>query len=260
MLLVDGGLGACSESSIFKCLQVVSIEQSRPQQLRVLLTTNIGINVPPNANRKQLNDAIDVAQLYKDEGIGNLTWIHTTEALGARAVTEDSVKTYVREPDPRNRVKWEAIVLPIIAGTCLCVPVGVPCTSAQLSHIRLRARANIYGCFAGFVIIGSALMLKIRRSRENGPIEAVAQTPHLLISRVLTAFRTPMTTLFRDHSHMSDVSSDVGLDCDDLEVDVRSLRPTRAVGKRGSAQLTHEMSMWTSEDTRKRNEMSRDEL
>lgn len=103
-------------------------------------------------------------------------------------------------------------------------------------------------------------MLKIRRSRENGPIEAVAQTPHLLISRVLTAFRTPVTSLFRDHSHMSDVSSDIGIDCDDLEVDVHSLRASRTIGKRGSAQLTHEMSVWTNKDTRKRNEMSRDEL
>lgn len=56
---------------------------------------------------------------------------------------------------------------------------------------------------------------------------------------------------------MSDVSSDIGIDCDDLEVDVHSLRPNRTIGKRGSTHLT-EMSVWTSEDARKRSEMSRD--
>lgn len=107
-------------------MQVVSIEQVKPQELRVLLTTNIGIDVPPNANRQQLDHAIDVAQLSKDAGISNLTWTHTTEALGTRAVTENFVKTEVREPDPRKRIKWEAIVLPIVAGmycllSCPCV-------------------------------------------------------------------------------------------------------------------------------------------
>lgn len=98
-------------------MQVSLIEQVRPRELRVLLTTNIGINVPPNANRQQLEQAIDVAQLSKDAGISNLTWTHTSEALGAQAVTEDYVTTEVREPDPNRGVKWEAIVLPIIAGT-----------------------------------------------------------------------------------------------------------------------------------------------
>lgn len=97
-------------------------------------------------------------------------------------------------------------------------------------------------------------MLKIRRSRDNGPIEAVAQTPHLILSRVLVAFRTPVSVIARDRSHMSDVSSEIGVECDEFEVD---LRPTRTVGKRGSQQLT-EMSVWTSEETRKRNEFCRD--
>jgi hypothetical protein len=83
----------------------------------VRLTTNIGIDVPPNADKQQLDHAIGVAQLSKDSGIANLTWTHTSEALGARAVTEDVVNTEVREPDPIKRFKWENIVLPIIAGT-----------------------------------------------------------------------------------------------------------------------------------------------
>lgn len=114
---------------------------------------------------------------------------------------------------------------------------------------------------AGVVIIGSALMLKIRRSQDNGTIEAVAQTPHLLLSRVLVAVRSPVPALFRDHSHMSDVSSELGNDCDDLAVDVHRshLRPTRTIGKRGSREVT-EMSVWVSEDARKRNELSRNEL
>jgi hypothetical protein len=116
---------------------------------------------------------------------------------------------------------------------------------------------------AGVVIIGSALMLKIRRSRDNGPIEAVARTPQLLISHVMVAMRTPMSAMFRDLSHMSDVSSEIGAECDDLEVDVHSVRP-RIFRKRGSQQLTSatEMSVWTAEDARKRNEASgnRDEM
>lgn len=102
-------------------MQVVSIEQLQPQELRVLLTTNIGIQVPPNANKQQVNHAIDVAQLSKDSGIGNLTWTHTSEALGAKAVTEDYVTTEVREPDPSEGVSWQAITFPIVAGMLLCI-------------------------------------------------------------------------------------------------------------------------------------------
>ena len=143
VLLKAGGRGLCSWSWCSTCqsMQIVSIEQYKPRQLRVLLTTNIGINAPPNANRQQLNDAIDVAQLSKDEGMKNLTWTHTSEALGAKAVTEDNVKTVVREPDPPKEVKWEAIVLPIVAGACLCVHVKVLYSPVQLVPTRLLACA-----------------------------------------------------------------------------------------------------------------------
>lgn len=100
-----------------------------PQMLRINVTTNIAIDAPKKASDEELARAVSLAQLSKDAGIGNLTWDHTTEALGASAVTEDKVETEVIEPDPDRRVSWKAIVMPIIAGT-LCfgfdVPVNLP--------------------------------------------------------------------------------------------------------------------------------------
>lgn len=87
-----------------------------PRMLRINVTTNIAIGAPKKASDEELARAVSLAQLSKDAGIGNLTWDHTTEALGASAVTEDKVETEVIKPDPDRRVSWKAIVMPIIAG------------------------------------------------------------------------------------------------------------------------------------------------
>lgn len=96
--------------------QVSSMTELRPRMLRINVTTNIAIDAPKKASQEELARAVSLAQLSKDSGIGNLTWDHTTEALGASAVTEGKVETEVIKPNTERRVSWKVIVMPVIAG------------------------------------------------------------------------------------------------------------------------------------------------
>jgi hypothetical protein len=131
--------GAAAVLTARSGLQVSSMSQIQPQQLRINLTTNIPIAASRSSNERQLQEAIDVATLSKDAGIGNLTWTHTTEALGTKAVTEEYITVEIREPESDRRTPWEAIVLPIVAGAPLpCWHLIALCSAAGPMRERCR--------------------------------------------------------------------------------------------------------------------------
>lgn len=219
----------------------------KPRVLRINLTTNIAIDAPKQASKEELDRAVSLAQLSKDAGIGNLTWDHTTEALGASAVTEDKIETEILEPDPEHRVSWQAIVMPIVA--------GMPCCTLQqfvspLCYFPLRHHAMCV--LAGVIILGSLMCLKIQRSRDHG-LDNIAQAPSMLLSQVLGAIRAAMCPTMRRPAHrFSDLSTEVISDLgDNLQVDMRP----RENGKRTSAMNCIdgiELSARDCSETRKR--------
>ena len=100
-------------------MQVNSLEQLHGRQLRLNVTTNMGVDVPEDADAEAIERAFAVAQLSKDDGIRDLAWQHTRDALGGENVTtflEDTVRTEQLSPTPPGRPIWPAVVLPIIAG------------------------------------------------------------------------------------------------------------------------------------------------
>jgi hypothetical protein len=94
------------------------MRQLSQQQLRLNMTTNIGVGVPPDATQNDLDKAFALAHLSKDAGIGNLSWAYMKEALGdqVNAYVEDSVRTEELSPDRSQQPLWPAIVFPVLAG------------------------------------------------------------------------------------------------------------------------------------------------
>jgi hypothetical protein len=113
------------EREVNEHFQVSSMTELQPVMLRVNMTTNIGVNVPAGASQEELESAIELAHLSKDSGIGNLTWAHTTEALGAQAMTEDDVQTELMKPKKKGETPWKAIFLPIVAGALMTMQRAV---------------------------------------------------------------------------------------------------------------------------------------
>eukprot|EP00892_Ulva_mutabilis_P000525 jgi/Ulvmu1/10473/UM064_0010.1 len=200
-------------------VQVSSMTEVKPRMLRINVTTNIAIDAPKKASKEELERAVTLAQLSKDAGIGNLTWDHTTEALGGSAVTEDKVETEILQPERERRVSWQAIVMPIIAG---------------------------------IIILGSLFCLRVQRSRDHG-LDNATQTPALLIAQALGAVRAAMCPTSRRSEHrFSNLSSEVTSDpSDNLHVDMHP----RESGKRISSMSCTdgiELNPRTGTETRKR--------
>lgn len=104
------------------------VQQVSARTLQVDVTANLGMHVPPDATQAEIEAALAVAQLSKDQGIGNLSWSRTTQALGADArIVEDGVTTQVRLPDEERPPIWPAVVFPILA--CALPPSTGPIAS-----------------------------------------------------------------------------------------------------------------------------------
>lgn len=104
--------------------QVLSIKQLDDRQLRVNVTANVGLGLPPDADPAVIDAAVaSVTHLSKDASVRNLTWSHTTDALGSRAaVVSDDFATRLQTPRNDDGVDWPKIVFPIIAGPRLLRP------------------------------------------------------------------------------------------------------------------------------------------
>jgi hypothetical protein len=97
------------------------------------------------------------------------------------------------------------------------------------------------------IIIGSAMLLKFRTSRDQAPQALFPRTTSILMGQMLQQLRT---SVFRQHrSHMSDVSSDPGIDCDN---ELESNFGPEARPKRTNPDAAIELPAWSSDASRKR--------
>ena len=102
-------------------VQVTKTEHIATRQLRVNMTANLAVHVPPHGTSEQRERAFRVAGLSKDAGIEKLAWVRTTEAFGSNvtAYTERDVRTAELAPTRRRARVWTTIVLPVLAGVPL---------------------------------------------------------------------------------------------------------------------------------------------
>ena len=177
-------------------VQVTNVRQLSLRQVRVNMTTNLLVSVPPEATDTQLKRAFEAAHLSKDAGIGKLSWDHTKEALGpeVKAILEDRVTTKRLEPDPPKPPVWPAVVFPVLAG---------------------------------MIIIGSLLLLRIkpwpvgRRGASEQELAALQVPSELRFgSMSLVSAVMPLITGLRRSSYLSSAAS---VECvDDIEVGGRA--------------------------------------
>lgn len=216
-------------------MQVTQTEHIASRQLRVNMTANLAVNVPPHSSREQRDKAYRVAGLSKDAGIEKLAWVRTTEAFGSNvtAFTERDVRTEELAPVRRRSRVWTTIVLPIVAGAPLSAH-PVRC----VAHVR-RADLTHARCAAALIIIGSAVLLRIRVQRPDRPAQAQElaelrfRSPSEVLMGSLSFVGASIEPLVSGLRRSSYLSNGEGSECDDLETG-----PRRAQARKRTAGAT----------------------